>query len=107
MSYTFAFSIVFLVVYRAFSAYKIWQISSVDDVEFVADEDGSVEKKAKRKRWWRVFAQLWELEIFEILYLSDKYGLKGDSAPQRMLAVIVAVVEAGPEVQSLLQCVNV
>ena len=100
-------TIVFLVVYRVFSAYKVWQLSDVDDVEFVRDKDGSVKKKTTRKRWWRVLAQLWELEIFEILYLSDKYGLKGDSAPQRMLALIVAVVEAGPEVQSLSQCVNV
>ena len=107
MTNTFVLSIVFLVVYRVFSAYKVWQMSDVDDVKFVEDKDGSVKKKATRKRWWRVLAQLWELEIFEILYLSDKYGLKGDSAPQRMLALIVAVVEAGPEVQSLFQCVTV
>ena len=100
MTKVFMASVFFMVFYRIFSAFKIWEISRTDDVEMMSAGDlkRCGLKESVRRRWGRVALQLLDLELFPILYLSHTVGLTGSSAPQRMLEVLVAVFEAAPEV---------
>ncbi len=100
MTKVFAASIFFMTFFRVFSAYKIWDISSMKNVEMVGVGD-PVQCGLKKSAWRRivrVVLQLLDLELFPIIYLSHTTGLTGSSAPQRMLEVLVAVLEAAPEV---------
>ena len=101
MTKVFVASVFFMVFYRAFSAFKIWEISRLDDVDMAAvdDPERCGLKESVWRRWGRVFLQFpLDLGLFPILYLSHTVGLKGSSAPQRMLEVLIAVFEAAPEV---------
>ena len=97
----FGLSIFFCVANRVYSAFKIWEVSSLEGVKFVGKQGEDFRKKAEKARKWRVIWTLCDLEIFEILHLSHTLGLKGKSTPQRLLDLISAVFEAAPEVQSL------
>merc|ERR1719242_1058650 len=94
MRFVFTASLFFMIAYRIFSAYKIWELTRLSDVKFVDGNDGS---NMKWKRIRRVMLQLLDLEIFQILYLSHSVGLQGSSAPQRLIGLLVAVLDAGPE----------
>ncbi len=100
MGKMFAAAIVFIVIFRVFSAYKIWNISSTDNVTLsgAGDPKRCGLRESVRRRLGRVVLQLMDLELLPILYLSHTAGLEGSSAPQRMLEVLVAVLEAAPEV---------
>ena len=106
MTYIFGLSIFFWVFNRVYSSYKIWEISSLDGITFVEEEMPSQEvqgdslmEKAEKARKCTALRTLFDVEIFEILYMSHTLGLKGKSAPQRMLDLNTAVFEAAPEVQ--------
>ena len=109
MTYIFGLSIFFWIFNRVYSSYKIWEISSLDGITFVEEEmptqepqevqRDSLMEKAGKARKWRALRTLSDVEIFEILYMSHTLGLKGKSAPQRMLDLNTAVFEAAPEVQ--------
>ena len=105
MTFFFWIAVSFMMVYRYFSCIMIWAISSMDmnEVKFVNDENQehskSVAKAVSRTRCRRVFLQLLDLEIFEILCLSHTVGLKGASSPQKSLKLIIAESEASIEVE--------
>ena len=80
----FMMSVLTMVLYRVIAAIKIWQITRIGA------------SAATRVR--RVVLQLLDLELYEILYLSHTMGLKGSSAPQRLLQVLEAIFEAAPQV---------
>ena len=107
----FGLSIFFWVANRLVSSYKIWELSDLEGVEFAGDgmvgRGEDFKRKAEVSRKWRVVRTLFDVEIFEILYLSHSLGLKGKSAPQRVFDLCTAVFEAAPEVQSLSQCINI
>eukprot|EP01083_Nonionella_stella_P074566 202323_1 len=81
--YLFVLSICAMVAYRVLSAYKIWQIT-----------DSSCT---------RTILQLFDVELYHVLYFSHQWGLKGKSSPQRMLSVLESVFESAP--QSVIQLV--
>eukprot|EP01083_Nonionella_stella_P245138 852443_1 len=72
----FILSIGCMVLYRAVSAYKMYQIT------------GS---------WRRTSLQALDMELYHILYFSHKWNLKNSSSPQRMLAVLESTLEAAPQ----------
>ena len=80
----FLYSVASMVLYRVIAAIKMWQITRIGA------------STATRVR--RVVLQLFDLELYEILYLSHTVGLKGSSAPQRLLQVLEAIFEAAPQV---------
>ena len=52
-----------------------------------------------RTPWLRMGLQLLDLELYPILYLNHVLGFRGSSSPQRVLGILEAVFEAGPQVQ--------
>ncbi len=66
-----------MLIYRMISSYTIFNITH---------------------NWKRVLFQFVDIEIFNILYFSYRFGLKGKSSPQRLVAVLEAVFEAAPQV---------
>jgi len=93
-----------MVLYRVVSAYKMWQITRRGD-DGEVDANGNV-RKAKGRclckegypgAGWRVAGQLVDVELFHITHLSHKIGLKGNSAPQRMLSALEATLEGSPQ----------
>ena len=91
-----AASIAALMAYRIVAAWKMWEITSLDGI------DDRMDQKAKDSykwlRWRRVALQLLDLELYPILFLSHTVGFEGSSAPQRMLSLLEAVLESGPQV---------
>ena len=104
----FGASVLTMFLYRIVATCKIWQITRKGGDGEVVVEDGKVESVPRRGTWpcwegypgarWRVFWQFWDFELFHIAYLSHRIGLKGSSAPQRMLSVLEAALEAAPQV---------
>ena len=103
MTNMFAASIFFWALNRLYSAYKIWELTSLKGIEFKGEKAKEMREKAERKRKQRVIWTLCDVEIFEIVYLSHTLGITGKSAPQRLFDLITAVIEAGPEVQCIFQ----
>ena len=73
----FAVSVLCMLLYRAVSSWKIWEIT------------GSLK---------RVVLQFVDIEIFQVLMMAHKFELTGSSAPQRLIANLEASLEAAPQV---------
>ena len=80
----FYLSVASLVAYRVISAIKMWQISNLG--------------VGTGTRVRRAVFQLFDLELYEILYLSHTMGLAGSSAPQRLLQILECIFESCPQV---------
>eukprot|EP01084_Bolivina_argentea_P180383 311635_1 len=74
--YLFGLSIGAMIVYRLVSAFAIWRITQ------------SVT---------RIIFQMFDVELFRILWLSHLLGLNRKSSPQRLISVLEAVFEAAPQ----------
>ena len=93
-------SIASLVLYRVVAAWKVWELSALDeDIQLHGGIGG--QSTYARQRRWRVFKQLWDVEMLNILHLSHVAGISGDSAPQRTVSLMEAVLESAPQVCSL------
>lgn len=98
----FWLSLTSVVFYRVVSTYKVWDLTRPGDGETAHDEIQN--EWCGANIWWRIyrcFLQLFDLEIFDILYSSHVLGIRGSSSPQRLLAVLEAILEAAPQVWSI------
>eukprot|EP01083_Nonionella_stella_P038849 105635_1 len=82
MWYLFALSASTMLIYRIISSMTIWRIT---------------------RSWKRVVAQFLDIELFQILWVSHRLGLRSKSSPQRLISVMEAVFEAAP--QSMIQII--
>eukprot|EP01083_Nonionella_stella_P008905 25796_1 len=82
MWYLFGLSVTAMLVYRVISSMVIWRIT---------------------RSCTRVITQFLDIQLFQILWLSHRLGLKNKSNPQRLISVMEAVFEAAP--QSMIQVI--
>jgi len=83
MKIVFCVSTISLILYRVVATYKLRELSQIVD-GFQASK-------------YRLLGQLLDVELWRILMLSHRTGLKGSSSPQRLLQVLEAILEASPQ----------
>eukprot|EP01083_Nonionella_stella_P113005 332953_1 len=74
--YIFALSITAMALYRIVSSVMVWRVT---------------------RSFKRVLLQFIDIELFQIVYISHRLGLKSKSSPQRMISALESVLEAAPQ----------